>query len=164
MENLGIDVKLILAQITSFAIFYFVFSKYISKPFIKYLEKQREQDKIREQVSANLEKRNAELAEKDKKADAERKKALDLAIKKSKQEASEISDQLVIEAKKEAEKILSQAKSQITEEREAMMKDVKKHITELSMIVVEKALKDYLTPQAQKDVTAHIIKQVPKVS
>jgi F0F1-type ATP synthase membrane subunit b/b' len=80
MENLGIDLKLIVAQLVNFGIFFFVFQKFISKPFLAHLKKKQEEESIRENFASKLKSREEELAAEDAKLAKDRKKALDKAI------------------------------------------------------------------------------------
>lgn len=162
MENLGIDVKLIVAQMVSFGIFYLVFMKFISTPLFGFLKKQKEQEELRDKLAEELESRNAKLEEKDKAMDKERKKALSIAIAASKKEALVVKDEIVAEAKKEAEALVEGAKVQIHAQRENMQKDMRKQVAQICVMIVEKALHNYLTPQARKDITKYIIEQAPK--
>jgi F-type H+-transporting ATPase subunit b len=161
MENLGIDTKLIIAQLVNFAIFFFVFQKFISKPFLSYLKKKREEEELRESFAARLETREAELAEEDKKVARERKKILDKAITEGKEEAEKVKAQIIADSKKEAERVLSQGREQLSAEREELYKEVRKQIASISMLVVGKALREYLTDDAQKKITQNIIKHIP---
>ncbi|MDA1317199.1 MAG: hypothetical protein O3B87_04200 [bacterium] len=162
MENLGIDVKLIVAQMVSFGVFYLVFAKFISKPLFGFLKKQKEQEELREKLASDLESRNAKLEEKDKAMDKERKAALTKAISASKKEALTVKDEIIAQAKNEAAAIVESGKAQVQAEREAMEKGIRTEIAKVSVMLVEKALQDYLTPSAQKDITKHIIEQAPK--
>jgi F-type H+-transporting ATPase subunit b len=161
MENLGIDTKLIIAQLVNFGIFFFVFQKFISKPFLSYLEKKRKEEEVRENFASRLEKREEELAEEDKKLARERKKLLDLAITESKEEAEKVRLQIIADAKKEAERVVAQGKAQLSSERDELYKEVRNQIASISMLVVGKALREYLTDDAQKKITQNIIKHIP---
>ena len=44
MENLGIDVKLLIAQVVNFALFLFIFHRFISKPFLRFLDSEKKKD------------------------------------------------------------------------------------------------------------------------
>src|SRR3989344_162827 len=164
MENLGIDVKLIVAQMVSFGIFYLVFMKFISTPLFGFLKKQKEQEELREKLAEELEKRNAQLEEKDNAMDKERKAALTKAIAESKKEALVVKAEIIATSKKEAAALVEAAKAQIEAERETMQKGMRKQVVELGVMMVEKALHSYLTPQARKDITKYIIEQAPKAN
>jgi len=164
MENLGIDIKLIVAQMVNFGIFYFVFMKFISAPLFKFLKKKKEEIELRDKLAIDLEHRNAQLEKKDKAMDKERKATLIKAIEESKKEALLVKETMIADAKKEADSLIESAKAQIQAERETMQKGMRKQIAEVGIMIVEKALHDYLTPQARKDITKYIIEHAPKVS
>src|SRR3989338_6284310 len=126
MENLGIDLKLIIAQIVSFAIFYFIFRRFISAPLLKFLKKQKEDEELRTVVAEELEERKATLEAKDREMDQERKKALDAALIQGKQDAEKVKKELIEDAKKQAEVIIVRAKEQMDEEREKLYKEIRK--------------------------------------
>jgi F0F1-type ATP synthase membrane subunit b/b' len=37
MDKFGLDIKLLIAQVTNFAIFFFVFKKFMAKPFAQFV-------------------------------------------------------------------------------------------------------------------------------
>lgn len=162
MENLGLDAKLLVAQLVNFAIFFFVFQKFISKPFLSYLKKQKEEDHMRAKMAEELETRQETLAAQDKKLEQERKKTLQDAIEESKKAAETVKQEIIAAAKKEAEEIVKKAHAQIEDERQTMYKDVRKQVATVSSLVVEKALTDYLTRDAQEAVTKNIITHIPE--
>lgn len=163
MENLGIDLKLIIAQIVSFGIFFFIFKKFVSKPLLTFLKKQKEDEELRAKLASELEKRNEVLEEKDRKMNKERKVALEKAILEGKKEADAIKKDLVEKAKSDAEKMITEARQQIEEEKNAMHKELKNTVGKLSLMLVEQSLSEYLSPDIQKGVTSQITKNLPKV-
>ncbi len=162
MENLGIDAKLLITQIVNFGIFFFVFQKFISKPFLKYLHKQKEEEQLRKKMAEELETRQATLTAQDKEMEQERKRVLHDAIAQSKKEAELIKQEMILAAKKEAEEIIKKAHEQIQDERVQMNKDVRRQVASISNLVVEKALNEYLTRDAQIAVTKNIITHIPE--
>jgi len=163
MENLGIDPKLITAQIVSFVIFYLVFRKFVSHPLIKFLKKQKEQDELRDELALELEKRKETLDKKDREMDQKRKKEYEKALTLGKEQAKEHKVKLIAEAKKESEAIIIQAREQMEEEKSKMYKQIREKIADVSTLIVKAGLKDYLKPEMQKEVTKHILEQIPKV-
>ncbi len=162
MENLGLDAKLLLAQLINFAIFFFVFQKFISKPFLRYLNKQKEEDQLRAQMAEELENRQATIAAKDIELEKDRKKALHEAIEQSKKDAEQVKQEIIAHAKKEAEDILKKAQTQLADDRERMYKDMRRQVASVSSMVIEKALRNFLTKDAQETVTKNIITHIPE--
>lgn len=161
MENLGIDLKLMTAQLVNFAIFFFVFKKFIATPFMKYLKKSKEDEETRSTFAAEIEKRKEKLDEEDKKMARERKKTLEAALLESKKEADSVRKELIEDAKKEAAEIVAKGHAQVEDERKELYKDLRKQIAQVSTLVVEKALNEYLTDDAKRSITQNIVKHIP---
>ncbi len=162
MENLGIDIKLLIAQLVNFGIFFFIFQKFISKPFFAYLQKQKEEEETRAEFASEIEKRKEKLEAEDKKLEKERKTKLDKALQQAKLDAEEVKHEIIETAKKEAAVIVEKGHAQIAEEKKELYKDLRQQIASVSMIVVEKALREYLTDDAQKKITQNIVKHIPE--
>ncbi|MCA9371281.1 hypothetical protein KC726_00105 [Candidatus Woesebacteria bacterium] len=162
MENLGIDIKLIASQAVSFVLFFFIFKKFISTPLIKFLQNKKKEEELREKLAEELKDRKAKLEAKDLALEKEKKQAFDKAVKENNTRAQKLKDELIAQAKIEAQKLIDEAKASIEQERKQMYADMKKHIVDLSMIVVSSALKDLLSPEAQKTVTQNLIKYIPE--
>lgn len=163
MENLGLDIKLISAQIISFVVFFTIFKKFVSKPLLKFLNKQKEDEELRASLAIDLEKRKATLEAKDRKIDKERKVAFEAAILEGKKEANRVKKDLIDNAKIQADSIIKRGQEQLKEEKEILYKDIRKQIAQVSIMVVNNALSDYLTPDAQKQVTKKITEKIPEV-
>lgn len=161
MENLGIDLKLMTAQLVNFAIFFFVFKKFIAEPFMKYLKKAKEEEETRATFAAEIEKRQEKLEEEDKKMNRERKKTLDAALAEGKKEAEAVRKELIEDAKKEAADIVAKGHAQVEDERRELYKNLRKQIAQVSTLVVEKALNEYLTEDAKRSITQNIVKHIP---
>ncbi len=162
MENLGIDTKLIVAQLINFALFAFVFKKYLAKPFQSFVAKEKLQDEQRERVFAEankmeekLQKREADMSEKAKKEYAK-------LMTDAKAEVAAMRAQMVGEAQAEAVQIREKAKAQIEAERAELQQSARDQIRELSFYLVNTSLKDVLSDDMKKKVTESIVKNAPK--
>ena len=164
MENLGIDLKLIIAQIVSFAIFYFIFRRFISTPLLKFLKKQKEDEELRAKLAEELEDRKSVLEEKDRKMNKERRVALDAALAQGKKDAEKVKNELIEDAKKQADAIILRGHDQIEEEKQKLYKEMRKKIAQVSVMLVEGALKDYLSFDAQKAITKNNTNKLPKIN
>jgi len=84
MENLGIDGKLLIAQLINFGIFFLLFAKFISKPFLKFLQQERRNEKDKESLLGKLKKGEEELGLQEKEMRNKIKKERNEIIEKSK--------------------------------------------------------------------------------
>jgi len=162
MENLGIDTKLIIAQGINFALFFFVFKKFLAKPFSQFVTSEKKKDQERERLLAKtlataekLEKQEGEMKEKV-------KKESHALLNEAKKQAAEARQLLIDEATAEATRIKESAHAQLRSERELIEKDAKEKIVQMSFLIVEKALSDVLTADMRKKVTESILKNAPQ--
>lgn len=139
-SSLGIDWKIIIAQMANFAILVFVLAKFVYKPVIKML------DERKQRISDDLNKSQT-LSEKMKEADMEKERILAEArkesekiIKQTEKNASEIKNRLLEESRTESELLKTEAKRQIEAEREKTSEALKSEIK----VLVSESLKKIL--------------------
>lgn len=162
MENLGIDIKLLVAQLVNFVLFFIIFKKFIASPFIAFLNKQRREE---EERAAALEKaRTIESSLTEKELTLKKKMAaeVDEAMKSAKQDAVIVKEDIIENANKEAGEIIEKAKKQAGEEKVTMQKEVKNSVADLSVLMVQNVLKEYMSEKEQKQVTARVLKNLDK--
>ncbi len=157
MENLGIDFKLMVAQLVNFGLFYFIFKKFISGPMNQLAEEEKRKEADRESALQSLKKSEALISEKEAALKQKIQKEADELMKKAKAEAEKAKEAYLKEAKAEAEKLISKAKEQVQEERQKMEKELKKEAIDISIALINKALGDYLSENIQKDLNKHIL-------
>lgn len=164
MENLGIDVKLLVAQIINFLLFLLVFKVFFAKPFAKFIGGEEKKTQEREKLLADVKAQEEEFAQKEAAFKKKMKQQEDALLKKTKEDALLVKEELVSEAREEAKEIVDKAKQEIMEEREEMREEMKKKVGELSLILVSEALEDALDKEAKKKVTTYILTNLDKRS
>ena len=65
MDKLGIDVKLLIAQLVNFGLFFFIFQKFIAKPFLGLIKSEEKKEKAKHafEVEMSEQKEQAEQEE-----------------------------------------------------------------------------------------------------
>ncbi len=162
MENLGIDLKLLIAQIINFVLFFIVFQKLISKPFLAYLSKERKADEEKKKALALIQQQEEAMKKMEHEMRMKEKKQADEMFEQAKKDAERVREEIIAQAQKEAAQIIAKGKAAVEEERLNLYKDVKNKAVDLSMLIVKNALKDYLTEDAKKALTQHIINSASK--
>ncbi len=162
MESLGIDIKLLIAQAINFALFFYIFKKFIAKPFSNFLADEVKKEQEKEKILVDLKDKEELMIVNQNKTKLQMKKELDEAIKKSKQEASLYKTKLVAEAGEEAEEIIVKAKKQIETEKKQAEKEIKNKVAQLSNMLISQSFDKYLSVSAQKEITKNILKNLPK--
>ena len=162
MEQLGIEPKLLLAQIVNFLIFFIIFQRFLAKPFMAFVKKEKKNEEERQKALEQITTQEQRLSEEEKEFKQKMRKAVDEEIEKAKEQGLKVQEDIVKQAHKEADNIVIQARKQLEDERTTMYKDAKGKIGNLSVAIVDKALKDYLTEDAQRKMTQHIIEKLSK--
>lgn len=164
MENLGIDGKLLLAQLVNFVLFFIIFKKLIAKPFGKFLQQERKNEKDKETLLNKLKKGEESLAKTEQELRDKIRRERTQILEKSQKEALLLRDDIVAEAKKEADAIKQKAYKEVEEERTKLHQDIKNKVADLSMMVITTALKDYLDEDSKKKVTSYILKNAGTIA
>lgn len=160
MENLGIDIKLLVAQFVNFILFFVIFKVFIAKPFMTFLKKKEKEEEERLRLVEQA-KSMQEVIEK-KEAEARKHLALetDEAMKSAKSDAKSTREAIVAEAREEASAIIKKAHEQIEEDRRTMEKNMKNAVADLSVLIVSKALREHLSAKEQKALNEKILKNL----
>ncbi len=115
LGNLGIDIKLLIAQIINFGLLLWLLSKFLYKPIIKRIEKDENELKQAQIQNGKLERQRNTFAEQKKKEIAEAKKRAREIIKEAKNMAKEIKKQVQQETEQEKRAVIKQIKSRLSE-------------------------------------------------
>lgn len=157
MEALGIDPKLLIAQIVNFAIFYFIFKKFVAKPLLSYMVKQQDEEQKRQKLSVDLQSAHEAMESEKAKMMTELKAKQKELITEAKKAAEESKSEIVAQAQKQSADIIAAGKDMIESERATVQKELGAYVKQMAQAAVEKGLGDYLTPEAQKEITTRII-------
>lgn len=158
MENLGIDGKLLLAQIVNFVLFFILIKKFVVKPFIAFLNQERKNEEEKNKLLEKLKKSEEVAIEAEKKAKEKMKKEFDVLFIQAKKEAQALSADLVKQGEADAQEIREKSKKLLEEERAGLYREVKDKIIKTSLMIVDTALKESLNESSRKQVTGYIIK------
>lgn len=162
MENLGLDFKLLIAQVVNFGLFFLLFKKFIAKPFLNLIKEEEENEKKNELLKSKLLKQDEEIEIKRNSFKDELIKKEDDLISSAKERAKSVELKIVEEAEIQAKRIKNDALLEVESEKQDLYKQLKNKISELSLIIVDKSLKEVLNEETKKKITSAIIKNLPK--
>ena len=158
MENLGIDGKLLLAQIINFVLFFILVKKFVVKPFTAFLNQERKNEEEKSRFLDKLKKSEEAGIEAEKKMKEKMKKELDALFIQAKKEAQNLRADLIKQAEADAQEIRDKSKKLLEEEKNTLYREVKDKIVKTSLMIVENTLKESLDESSRKQVTNLIIK------
>jgi len=142
IHNLGIEWKVLLAQIVNFAVLLFILKKFAYKPILKALNDRRE--RIEEAIarSKSVDKRMAEIETLKENILDEARRESGVIIKKAEESAERVKESILKEAHSTSEKLLIDTERKIQAEREKIFQQAKKEIADLVYAAVEKSIGD----------------------
>lgn len=159
MEALGIDWKLIIAQVINFLILLFVLRKFLYQPVLKMMEERQ----------AKITKGLADAAEAEKKlltSEAESKKIEEKAyaeaeklIKTAQQEASRSAEEIKAKAEKQAASAVAEGKAEASLLKEKAFGEAKKEISTLVLMAVEKVVGGELGQSQHRQLAESLVKE-----
>ncbi|MFA6016583.1 MAG: hypothetical protein WC744_00665 [Patescibacteria group bacterium] len=158
MENLGIDGRLLLAQMINFVLFFILVKQFVVKPFTSFLNQERKNEEDKNKLLEKLKKSEEAGMEAEKKMKEKMKKEFDVLFVEAKKEAQSMRADLIKQAESEAEEIKNKNKKILEEEKNLLYREVKDKIIKTSVMIVENTLKDSLDESSRKKVTGAIIK------
>lgn len=159
MEKLGIDPKLLIAQVINFVLFFIIIKKFIAKPFTRFVDKQKHEEAEKERIINDLKKSEEEREKKEIQAKDVIKKRESEVIQEAKKQGEIIKNQIIEDAKDDAQDIRKKAKEQIEHERKILETSIKKKTVDLSILLLEKVLKNSLDVNQKREITKVILKK-----
>lgn len=160
MEALGIDLKLLIAQIINFGILFFLLSKFAYKPILNILEERRM--KV-EQGIKDSEEAGKRLAEAEAEAEKIQEKAYKDAneiLKNAKAAATEEASQIVKKASDQADRVMKGAKEEAASAKDKVMAEAKKEISDVVVIALDKIVGSELTVEQKNKLTSKAITEL----
>jgi len=158
MENLGIDGKLLLAQMINFVLFFILVKKFVVKPFTGFLNQERKNEDDKSKLLEKLKKSEEASMDAERKMKEKMKKEFDVLFAEAKKEAQNIRTDLIKQAEADAQDIKNKNKKMLEEEKNLLYREVKDKIIKTSLMIVENTLKESLDESSRKKVTETIIK------
>ncbi len=162
ISKLGIDPKLLIAQVVNFLILLFVLKKFVYGPVLEKLEQRRgmiaksaHDAKKSEELLKDIEQTRMEMIQQTKKTTLE---MLEVAAKS----AEETKNSIVESARLEAQQVHEQSKLQLAREKEKMLKEASDELGRLVVRATEKIIEREFSPEDQKRLVANATEQFSK--
>lgn len=160
ISKLGIDWKLLIAQIINFFILLFVLYKFAYKPILEMLNKRSKMIEKAVTDSKASEERLKEIESTRQKMLTETEKEIGKLLEKAKTDAEVMKKGIVAAAQEQGEDLLRRAKAQIAEEKEKMAEDVKKEVVKFIVLATGKILEREFSADDQKRLADAVAREV----
>ena len=160
LAKLGIEWKLLLAQVVNFLILLFVLRRYAYRPMLEFLEKRskRIEQGLRDAKAAgekllSIEARERETLEK-------AREEASSVIARAREASEKVGAKILAESKAESERLLSEARKKLDGEREAMRAELKKELVGLVLLATEKVVGEKLKHAKDEDLVRDAVKNL----
>jgi F-type H+-transporting ATPase subunit b len=163
IHSLGIEWKLLIAQVVNFGILALVLIKLVYKPLIKVLDEREAMVKDAHEKSSNIESRMQEIKELEEKILAEARQNSQKLIKDAEVSAHELKNKLTEEAHLSAEKIVKEAQAKLALEQGKRDEELKKEIKSIIALAIEATVGKYIDSSAKSKLTEEAHKETQKI-
>jgi F-type H+-transporting ATPase subunit b len=150
LSKLGIDWKLLIAQIVNFLVLLFVLYKFAYGPVLAMLDKRQKKIEKGLKDADEAHKKLAESAELQKEILRKARTEAKDIVEKAQIQAEKSKSEIAGEAKKQSEKIIANAKDQIEQEKNKMITEVKSEIGSLVVAATEKMIGEKIDDKKDK--------------
>lgn len=161
LTTLGIDWKMLVAQLINFAVLLIVLSYFVYKPILRVIDQRRDRVKKSMDDAKHIEERvkkmEAEAQDRRKEMDREAKAFLDQA----KEQAEKAKQEIIGSAQKEVDQMLAKGREQLKEEKEKLLSGVEAVVTRVSVGLAEKILEREFKDTDQKRILDNVKKDLP---
>lgn len=152
LNNLGINAKLLLAQLINFVILLWVLYKFAYGPVLKMLDERTKKIEKGLKDAEDSHKKLAEISEKEKAVLVEARKQAQEIIKKAEESAVASATEISASAKNQADKMLETAKKQIEQEKEKILTEIKSEVADMVVLATEKILNKKIDQESDKTI------------
>ncbi|MCX6766581.1 MAG: F0F1 ATP synthase subunit B [Candidatus Moranbacteria bacterium] len=151
LTKLGIDWKLLIAQIVNFLVLLFVLWKFAYGPIIAMLEKRQKKIEKGLKDAQDAHKKLAESEERQKEILKYARTEAKEIVEKSREQAEKAKSEIALEAKLQSEKIITDAKAQIEQEKQKTIAEIKSEIGSLVVAATEKIVGEKMDEKKDKE-------------
>lgn len=163
LATLGIDWKLLLAQIVNFAILVGVLTFFVYRPLLNLLDARRERIRRAMEDAERVERQNKEME----KLRQEQLKKMDREIgdmlERAKGQAEKLQEEILAAAKREADAILEKGQRALKEERLRVFHEVQEALVRVIVQMTEKILEREFSRSDQERLMVTLERDIPSL-
>lgn len=163
LGKLGIDFKLLIAQIINFLVLLYLLKIFLYKPLLKNLKERAEKAKKIEEGERALQRKKEEMKKREEEIIQKTKEKASQIIEESKEISKEEKERILERTEKEVREILKQARERAEKEVERIKEKEREKILEKTKEIVEKVLPRFFTKELHLRFIEKTIEKLQKV-
>ena len=161
LTKLGIDWKLLLAQVVNFTILLGVLTYFVYRPLLNLLDARRERIRKALEEAERIEKQQEEMEA----LRTEQLRLIDkecgLFLERTKKQAEKMQREILDAAQKEAAQLLVKGRAQLTAERADVLREVQGTLTSVIVRMTEKILEREFSDADERRLLGALAKDLP---
>lgn len=161
-EALGINIKILLAQLVNFSVLVFVLWRFAYKPVMKVLKDRREKIIQGVKDAEASEEKLASAKEKEKEIITEAKKEALKIVEDSRKKGEKKYQEIVDKSKEDIGQIINQEKDKIRQEKEEVLLEIRQEIGSLLSLGITKFLDKKIDKENDEAIITEVSKQLQK--
>lgn len=150
MEQLGVNLTGILAQIVNFSILFFILNKMVFKAILEIVDKERKKKAETEKYRQKIEKEWQEIEKRKGREMAKAKKEAGEIISQAKQKADKQRKEIIVQAKSDVRETLKEAAREIKSQERKMKAEAREFSANLAVKMASKLMAEFLDKGKQR--------------
>lgn len=163
LAKLGVDWKLLLAQIVNFAILAGVLGFFVYRPLLNLLDARRERVRKAMEGAQRIEEQTKKLEEHRQKELQKIDQEIGVMLEQGRHEVERVRQELILSAQREADTILDKGKRQLEGERIRVFHDAQATFAATIVRLTEKILEREFSPKDQERLLASLENDIPSL-
>lgn len=140
LAKLGIDWKLLLAQVVNFLILLWVLRRFAYRPMLTFLDDRSKKIEMGLRDAKLAGEKLSEMERKEREVLDEAKKESGAIVARAKESAEKMGEKIMNESREEAARIMTETRKKIENERESLRTEMKQELAGLVLLATEKVL------------------------
>lgn len=160
IHKLGIEPKLLIAQIINFGILLLLLYRFLYKPVLGVLQKREQYIKKSLAEAKNVEKKNKEFEEWKLREMKKVKDEANVILEKAILDSEKIKNETLEKAKSATDELLEKAKKEINSQKEQMLLEARKEVGDLVMMATSKIVGRVIDREDEKELINGTVKNI----
>lgn len=160
INALGLNVKILIAQLINFAILFFILYRFAYKPILAILHERQERIEKGIKDSESASKKLEEISRQEKKVLSDAREEAHRIIKLAEDTANKNKDDIITSAKEESLRIIAETKKQIEQEKRQMFDEVRKEISVLVIKATEAVLHEKIDETKDRELIRNAVEKL----
>lgn len=163
LQKLGVDWKLLIAQIVNFTVLLTVLTLFVYRPLLRLIDERRERIRKSMEDAEKIAHEKEELMKARQEALRKIDQECGAFLEKAKNDAERLKAEILQAADREAKNILTKGHEQLRSERAQALQDMQKSLAAAILQMTEKILEREFSPRDQERVLTSIERSLPSL-